>query len=116
MTPHLWLVFRELVVTPFAHAPLIWGIVPLYFAVLLNELTPARASFRTGVQTGFSFVWAGAQWLYPYVRASGPNLPALSWPAAIPVNLFVTLTVILLATPGFGLAHSGGICCRGRRV
>jgi len=43
---------------------LIWGIVPLYFGWFLNEVTSAKASYRTAIQTGFSFLWAGAQWSY----------------------------------------------------
>jgi hypothetical protein len=91
-----WSTFLELVVTPFRHAPLIWGIVPLYFGLLLNELTSAKASFRTAIQTGFSFLWAGAQWLYPYFRAQGHGGPTLEVGALLPVNLFVTFAVILI--------------------
>ena len=31
-----WSTFAELIRTPFEHAALIWGIVPLYFGLLLN--------------------------------------------------------------------------------
>ena len=61
---HYWTIFTTLLVVPFEHVSLIWGIVPLYFALLLNETTSAKVSFRTAVQTGFSFIWCGAQWLY----------------------------------------------------
>src|ERR1035441_10790480 len=57
-------VFAELIRTPFQHLELVWGIVPLYFALLLSELTSAKKNFNTAIQTGFSFLWAGAQWLY----------------------------------------------------
>jgi hypothetical protein len=50
--------------TPFQHLPLVWGIVPLYFALVFSELTSARKSFNTAIQTGFSFLWAGAYWIY----------------------------------------------------
>ncbi len=78
---------------PFEHVALIWGIVPLYFGLLLNEITSDRANYRTAIQTGFSFLWAGAQWLYPYW-----------WPrheigAMPPINLLVTVLVLL-----FGVA------------
>ena len=58
---HYWNTFAGLISTPFGYAALIWGIVPLYFGLLLNELTADKANFRTALQTGFSFLWAGAQ-------------------------------------------------------
>ena len=61
MMHHYWATFSQLIVTPFEHVELIWGIVPLYFGLLLNELTSSKASFRTAIQTGFSFLWASAQ-------------------------------------------------------
>jgi len=87
---HYWNTFAGLISTPFEHAALIWGIVPLYFGLLLNELTSDKANFRTAIQSGFSFLWAGAQWLYPYW-----------WPhheinSMQPIKLLVTVTVILL--------------------
>jgi hypothetical protein len=64
---HYWPIFVQLVRVPFENAELIWGIVPLYFGWLLNELTSSKASYQTAVQTGFSFVWAGANWA-PTIR------------------------------------------------
>src|SRR6185436_9469929 len=93
MIASLWAAFVEMVRTPFQHIELIWGIVPLYFGLLLNEMTSAKASFRTAVQTGFSFLWAGAQWLYPYLRLHGDSAP-LVLRAISPINLFVTLLVL----------------------
>ena len=61
-----WATFVELITTPFSHPQLVWGIVPLYFGLLLSELTADKADFRTTLQTGFSFLWSGAQWLWPY--------------------------------------------------
>jgi hypothetical protein len=87
-----WITFVELITTPFHHMELVWGIVPLYFGLLLNELTSAKANFRTAIQTGFSFLWAGAQWLYPYFKSRGG--PHLELDAMVPVNLLVTLLVI----------------------
>ena len=87
-----WTAFVELVQTPFRHVELIWAIVPLYFGLLLNELTSARANFRTAIQTGFSFLWAGAQWLYPYFKSRGG--PHLELDAMLPINLLVTFMVI----------------------
>jgi hypothetical protein len=86
-----WAAFTELIVTPFQHISLVWGIVPLYFGLLLNELTADKASFRTAIQTGFSFLWAGAQWLWPYFV---PGEPRLVLTAMLPINLLVTFLVI----------------------
>jgi len=91
-----WNTFAELVRTPFEHTPLIWGIVPLYFALLLGELTSAKANFRTAIQTGFSFLWAAAQWVYPYFKARGHRAPYMAFNALTPINLFVTLAVLVL--------------------
>jgi hypothetical protein len=90
-----WAAFVQLVETPFQHLPLIWGIVPLYFGLALNELTSAKASFRTAVQTGFSFLWAGAQWLYPYFHTGAKRGPWLDLGAMLPINLFVTFLVLV---------------------
>jgi len=92
-----WGTFVELIVTPFQHIEMIWGIVPLYFALLLNEMTSAKANFRTAIQTGFSFLWAGAQWLYPYFKARPASAPRLELGAMLPINLLVTFLVL-----GFG--------------
>lgn len=94
-----WTAFAELIRTPFQHLDLVWGIVPLYFALLLNEMTAAKANFRTAIQTGFSFLWAGAQWLYPYFKPHAPGGPRVELGAMLPVNLLVTFLVI-----AFGVA------------
>ena len=83
---------------------MVWGIVPLYFGLLLNELTADKASFRTALQTGFSFLWAGAQWLWPYFIIRKPGEPQLAIGAMLPVNLLVTFLVIAL---GFVALASG---------
>ncbi len=88
--------FWELIQTPFQHLSLVWGIVPLYFALLLNEMTSSKANFRTALQTGFSFLWASAQWLYPYFKLGGPKAPYAGLDAMLPVNLFVTFVVLVL--------------------
>ncbi|HVV70049.1 MAG TPA: hypothetical protein VHI52_00745 [Verrucomicrobiae bacterium] len=94
MSPHYASTFLELICAPFREVSMIWGIVPLYFALLLNELTSTKANFRTALQTGFSFLWAAAQWLYPYFRAHTANGPRLELNALLPVNLFVTFVVL----------------------
>src|SRR6516162_171837 len=91
-----WVAFAELVSTPFEHIALIWGIVPLYFALLLNELTSTKANFRTALQTGFSFIWAAVQWFYFFVRGSPPADAPAAVMATRPINLFVTVAVFAL--------------------
>lgn len=90
-------VFAELLWTPFQHWELVWGIVPLYVVLLTNELTSSKKSFRTAFQSGLSFLWAGAQWLYLYrkaiVTAAANKLPPKG-PQTI--NLVVTGLVLVL--------------------
>ncbi|HEV7927750.1 MAG TPA: hypothetical protein VGR14_20530 [Verrucomicrobiae bacterium] len=93
---HYWSVFLTLLATPFEHLGLIWGIVPIYFGLLLNETTSTKANFRTSIQTGFSFVWAGAHWLYPYFAAAGAGGYLLQRNAMLPVNVLVTFLVLAL--------------------
>jgi len=100
-----WNAFGELIRTPFQHAELVWGIVPLYFGLLLNELTSSKANFRTAIQTGFSFLWAGAHWLYPYFNVHTSGGPRLELGAMLPVNLLVTFLVLGLG----GLALISGV-------
>lgn len=96
-----WAAFVELIRTPFEQTSLIWGIVPLYFALLLNEMTSTKANFRTAIQTGFSFTWAGAQWLYPCFRPHATGAARLELGAMLPVNLFVTFLVLALGVVAF---------------
>ncbi|MEY2465855.1 MAG: hypothetical protein QOD03_376 [Verrucomicrobiota bacterium] len=96
MNHSYWSTFIELIGTPFQHVELVWGIVPLYFGLLLNELTSSKANFRTAIQTGFSFLWAGAQWLYPFSKTHGLGTPRIELGAMLPVNLLVTILVIAL--------------------
>jgi hypothetical protein len=91
---HYWHTFALIVTKPFHSSELIWGIVPLYFGWLLNELTSSKASFRTAVQTGFTFVWAAAQWLFHYTRERPENAPKISIDALLAANMFVTLLVL----------------------
>jgi len=91
-----WSELVTLIATPFEHTALIWGIVPLYFGWLLNESTTSKANYRTAIQTGFSFLWAGAQWLYPYFIKHGPHEGRLEVHAMLPVNLAVTGLVLVL--------------------
>jgi hypothetical protein len=93
---HYWTIFLELIQTPFQHMSLVWGIVPLYFALLLNELTSAKANYRTALQSGFSFLWAGAQWLYPWFKTSEIQGAEPTVRALPGINLFVTVTVLIL--------------------
>jgi hypothetical protein len=90
---YYWSQFLRLLVTPFEHGQLIWGIVPLYFGLLLNETAPTKANFRTALQTGFSFLWAGLQWLFG-PRPTVTGAPE-SW-ASGPINLLVTCLVLTM--------------------
>jgi len=91
---HYWHTFTLILTTPFLNTELVWGIVPIYFGWLLNELTSAKASFRTAIQTGFAFVWAAAQWLYQYMHKRPPHAPMISVDALLAVNMIVTLLVL----------------------
>jgi hypothetical protein len=93
---HYWSEFTTLLGTPFEHITLVWGIVPLYFGLLLNELASSKANFRTSIQTGFSFLWAGLQWLYPYFVPSSSGGRRLELNAALPINLLVTALVLAM--------------------
>jgi hypothetical protein len=95
-----WTAFAELIRKPFENTSLIWGIVPLYFALLLSEMTSSKANFRTAIQTGFSFIWSAIQWLYPYFVHHGTKA-RLDLGAMLPVNLFVTLLVLGLGVVAF---------------
>src|SRR5438552_2923313 len=90
-----WLTFVELIRVPFQHEQLIWGIVPLYFGLLLNEMTSEKANFRTAIQTGFSFLWGAAQWLYPYFNARESTHDSEAPPPLNPINIVVTGLVIV---------------------
>lgn len=103
---HIWQTFAEIITTPFLNTALIWGIVPLYFGWVLNELTSSKASFRTAVQTGFAFVWAAAQWLFQYAHKRPLTAPAISVNALLAVNMFVTLLVLAMGV----LALICGLC------
>ena len=94
MIAQLWQTFVVIVQTPFLHTDLVWGIVPLYFGWLLNELTSSKASHRTALQTGFTFVWAAAQWLWQYARKRPDSAPLITADALLAVNMVVTLLVL----------------------
>jgi hypothetical protein len=89
-------VFAELIRTPFQHLELVWGIVPLYFALLLSELTSAKKNFSTAIQTGFSFLWAGAQWLYLSQHVATSTASKVTLQGLQPINLVVTGLVVVL--------------------
>ena len=89
-------IFIQLIRTPFEHMRLVWGIVPLYFALLLSEMTMAKKSFITAIQTGFSFLWAGAQWLYLYRKAGPTHGSRMVVGGLEPINIVVTGLVMLM--------------------
>ena len=89
-------VFVELIRTPFQHLELVWGIVPLYFALLLSELTSSKKNFSTAIQTGFSFLWAAAQWLYLSQHVGTSTASKVTLHGLQPINLVVTGLVVVL--------------------
>ena len=93
---HYWLRFVELIRTPFQHTDLIWGIVPLYFGWLFNELTSAKRSFRTAIQTGFSFLWAGAQWMYQYLQTHPAARESVTVGELMAVHVVITALVVMV--------------------
>jgi hypothetical protein len=88
-------VFGELIRTPFQHLELVWGIVPLYFALLL-KLTSSKKNFNTAIQTGFGFLWAAAQWLYLSRHVATSTASNVSLKGLPPINLVVTGLVVVL--------------------
>jgi len=91
--------FLEILISPFGRADMVWGIVPLYFGWIVNELTSAKPSYHTAIQTGFSFMWAGAQWCYQYLSSNPTTADGFNLRIFLAVN--VTVTVFVLS---FGLA------------
>ena len=96
MHPSYWATFGELIRAPFLQEAMVWGIVPLYFALLASELTSSKANFRTAIQTGFSFIWAGAQWVYPYFKARAPGAAPPPVSLLLTIQPFVTALVLVL--------------------
>jgi hypothetical protein len=92
----LWASFVELIGTPFLHAELVWGIGPLYFGWVFNELTSAKRSFRTAIQTGFSFLWAGAHWAWQHFQTHPPEHRLVSTSSLLAVNAAVTVLVLVI--------------------
>ncbi len=98
MLSHYCATFAELIQAPFLEASMIWGIVPLYFALLLNELTSNKANFRTAIQTGFSCLWAAAQWVYPFFKSRESAGAHPQWNLLLSINILVSLIVVVLGT------------------
>ena len=92
---HYWIILLVLLKAPFMHMSMVWGIVPLYFGWIINELTSRKASFSTAIQTGFSFLWAGAHWSYLYFHR-GSDALALTVNNHLVVNVIVTILVLIV--------------------
>jgi len=93
--------FIELIITPFRHAELVWGIVPLYFGWIVNELTSSKATYGTAVQTGFSFMWAGAHWAYQYLTTNPGAAKGFNLSLFLAVNVTVTILVLIMGVLAF---------------
>jgi uncharacterized membrane protein len=94
-----WNSFGELIRTPFQHPDLIWGIVPLYFGWLLNELTERKATAKTALQTGGALLWSGAHWLY----LSLYSRPFWTVKVNLLNNLFAVSVMVTMAVIALGL-------------
>lgn len=86
--------FGELIRTPFLHAELVWGIVPLYFGWIVNELTSSKANFNTAIQTGFALLWAASHWIWQAFQ-SHPGRLATASHAMPGVNWAVNAVVVV---------------------
>ncbi len=91
-----WATFFELIRLPFLHEELVWGIVPLYFSWIVNELTSAKVSFNTALQTGFALLWSAAHWAWQAFRDHPGK--AIHWQSggAMAINAAVTVGVFVL--------------------
>jgi len=87
--------FWQLIVVPFQHAELIWGIVPVYFGWIVNEITSPKASFSTAIQTGFALLWSGAHWTWQATQAGAARFDTLNSKALFAVSSAVTLAVLI---------------------
>ena len=96
MLPDVWNSFVSLIRVPFQNEELIWGIVPLYFSWIVNELTSSKASYSTALQTGFALLWSGAHWGWQAFRDDPTKVVRLSSGGLFAVNSAVTLIVIIL--------------------
>lgn len=95
-----WQTLWVLLKTPFSHSSLIWGIVPLYFGWLMNELTSDKKSFNTAIQSGFSFLWAGLHWSQIYFQKGG-GLSLIFRNGLPTINVMVTLLVLVVGAVAF---------------
>ena len=75
---------------------MVWGIVPLYFSWIVNEVTSSKASFNTAFQTGFGLLWAGANWSWQYFQDHPDKDTALQARSLLAVSSAVTLLVLAL--------------------
>jgi hypothetical protein len=90
--------FLELIASPFSRMDYVWGIVPLYFGWVLNELTSSKASYTTAIQTGFSFLWAAAHWTWLRTQQDGTSPLGRTSATIVVVVTGVVLAVGLLAS------------------
>jgi hypothetical protein len=98
--------FLQLIVVPFQHASMVWGIVPLYFGWIVNEITSSKPSFNTAFQTGFALLWSGANWTWQYFQDHPNQDQALEARSLLAVSSAVTLLVLALGAVALG----AGIC------
>lgn len=92
----IWANFWELLRVPFQHEEMVWGIVPLYFGWAVNELTSAKVSFGTAIQTGFALLWSASHWGWQLFRHPPAKAVRLAAHGVPPVNVAVTVLVLLI--------------------
>ena len=90
--------FAELIRTPFHHEELVWGIIPLYLSWVANELTSAKVSYSTAIQTGLALGWSGAHWAWQAFHDHPGKVLHLDYSGATAVNGAVTLGVLCLGS------------------
>lgn len=90
--------FAELIRTPFHHEELVWGIIPLYLSWVANELTSAKVSYSTAIQTGLALAWSGAHWAWQAFRDQPGKVFHLDYNGATAVNGAVTFGVLCLGS------------------
>jgi hypothetical protein len=95
-----WQILWVLLETPFNSSTLIWGVVPLYFGWIMNELASDKRSFRTAIQSGCMFIWAGLHWSQIYFKKGG-GLSLVFRDGLPTINVIITLLVLIIGITGF---------------
>ena len=82
---------------PLGQMELLWGVVPLYFGWVVNELTGSKASFGTAMQTGFALIWSGLHWIWQFQLhpgRGGLGQAAVQWSVTAAVLALGALSLV----------------------